>query len=416
MDIKLKLPKLNIDIKKYKKYKFETKDTQLSLLPPKIIFCKKCVISNQRPRTDFDKNGVCNACNYAEKKFHGGIDWKQREKELVKLLDTHRSKDGGWDVVVPGSAGKDSGTVTHQLKHRYNMHPLAVTWAPFIYTEIGWQNYFNMIQSGFDGLIMWPDGMLHRKLARIAFELKGDPWEPFTFGQKAFAFNIATKFKIPLMFYGENGEIEYGGSFKNADKPYEAPEDWEDLYFKGAGVDVFLREGLKMGIFSGGELNENKFEMYKAPPKNDIKKLGLEMHWWSYYKPWVPQENFYYASKNTGFEANTVRTEATYSKHVSLDDRLDPFHWITAYMKFGYGRATRDACTDIRCGHITREEGVALVHRYDHEFPKKYFQNFLDYLDITEEHFWEVMNRYRSPHVWKKEKGEWRLKKIVSNI
>ena len=226
MDVRYKFPKIGIDEKKYKKYPFKTVDRQLADLPKKIQFCSKCVTSNQRPRTEFDSEGVCSACRYAEKKFGGGIDWKKREKELVKLLDRHRSKDGSWDVIVPGSAGKDSSLVTHQLKHKYGMHPLSVTWAPFIYTDIGWQNYYNMIQTGFDGLLAWPNGLLHRKLSRVAFELKGDPFEPFVWGQKAYAFHLALRFKIPLIFYGENGEVEYGGGFLKFVKPLESPDGW----------------------------------------------------------------------------------------------------------------------------------------------------------------------------------------------
>ena len=294
------------------------------------------------------------------------------------------------------------------------MHPLTATWAPFIYTEIGWQNYYNMIQTGFDGLTGWPNGIMHRKLARVAFELKGDPWEPFAYGQKSYAFQIAAKFKIPLVFYGESGEVEYGGSFKNVEKPYESPDDWDELYFKGVGLDTLLLEGQKMGIFSQQELADNRLELYRAPDKKDVKKLGLQMHWWSYYKLWVPQENFYYASKNTGFET-AGRTQGTYSKAFSIDDHLDPFHWYLAYIKFGYGRATREVCSDIRCGHITREEGVALAQRYDHEFPEKSFPDFLEYLGITKKHFWEIIDKYRLPHIWKKQNGKWKRRVIVSN-
>ena len=413
MDIKLKFPKLEIDEAKYKKYPFKTIDRQLTALPKKIQFCRKCIISNQRPRTEFDAEGVCNACRHAENKFQRGIDWAQREKELVKLLDKHRSKDGSWDVVVPSSGGKDSGLVAHQLKE-YGMHPLTATWAPFIYTNIGWQNYYNMVQAGFDGLMGWPNGLMHRKLARIAFELKGDPWEPFAYGQKAYAFQIAAKFKIPLVFYGESGEVEYGGSFKNVEKPYESPDDWDELYYKGAGINTILQEGYKMGILTKEDLANNRLELYRSPTKKEVKKLGLQMHWWSYYKLWIPQENFYYAAKNTGFET-AGRTQGTYSKAFSIDDHLDPFHWYLAYIKFGYGRATREACSDIRCGHLTREEGVALAQRYDHEFPEKSFPAFLEYLGITEKHFWKIIDQYRLSHIWKKERAKWRRKTIVSN-
>ncbi len=415
MEVNYKFPQLVIDEAKYGGYPFKTKDVQLAKLPKQIRFCKKCVMSNQRPRTDFNADGICSACTYAERKFHGGIDWESRGKELEALLEKRRSTDGSWDVVVPSSGGKDSALVAHQLKVRYGMHPLTVTWAPFIYTDIGWQNYFNMIQSGFNGLVAWPDGILHRKLARIAFELKGDPFEPFPYGQKAFAYQVALRFKIPLIFYGENGEVEYGGSFKNENKPFESPAEWDELYYKGAGIDALLAEGIRMGILSEDEVRNGNFDFYRAPPLKDIQNLNVQMHWWSYYKLWVPQENFYYASKYTGFEANTERTEGTYTKHVSMDDRLDTFHWLLAYIKFGYGRATREASSEIRCGHLTREEGVALAHRYDHEFPKKYFKQFLEYLGIDEAHFWKVTNRYRAEHLWRKDTNAWKLNRVVSN-
>lgn len=396
------------------KNKIKVLDKQLEQQPEEVRFCKKCVVSNQRPRTYLNEEGVCNACEYAWKKEHE-INWQEREQELVELLDKYRSKDGSFDVVVPASGGKDSGIVAHQLKHKYGMHPLTVTWVPFLYTDIGWKNYINFVNSGFDNILANPNGKLHRKLARVAFELKGDHWEPFCFGQKTYPFHIAVKFKIPLIFYGENGEVEYGGSMKNADKPYESPEDWEELYFKGAGIDALVEEGLKMDIFKKNEITSKSFELYKAPPLEKIEKIGIQMHWWSYYHKWVPRKNFYYSAKHTGFKANPDgRSEGTYSKYASLDDKTDGFHWYLGYIKFGLGRASRDAQMEIRSGHITREEAVALVRRYDHEFPSRYFKEFLEYLDITEEHFWEIVDAYRPPHLWEKVNGEWKLKYVVS--
>ncbi|OGM99402.1 MAG: LPS biosynthesis protein [Candidatus Yanofskybacteria bacterium RIFCSPHIGHO2_01_FULL_39_8b] len=388
----------------------KTLDKQLAQLPKEVIFCKKCVVSNQRPRTEFDAEGICNACRYVEEK-NTKIDWAKREKELIKLLNKHRSQDGSYDVVVPSSGGKDSGIVAHQLKTKYGMHPLTVTWAPFLYTDIGWKNYLNFKDSGFDNVLFYPNGKIYRKLARIAFELKGDAWEPFGWGQKCYPFHIAVRFKIPLIFYGENGEVEYGGSMQNKNKSHESPRDWEKLYYKGSGVDALVKEGLKMGILTKEDLKESNFSIFKSPPFAQIEKLGTEMHWWSYYHKWIPQENYYYSAEHTGFEANPEgRSEGTYSKYASLDDKTDGFHWYLGYIKFGLGRASRDAQMEIRSGHITREEAISLVKRYDGEFPKQYFKEFLQYLGITEKHFWEVIERYRSPHLWKKVNGRWQLK------
>src|SRR3989338_7875434 len=415
MTITLKLPKLDIDEKKYQAYPKVTVDKQFETVPDEIIFCSRCVISNQRPRTVFDREGVCSACRYAEKKFGGSIDWDKREAELRALVDAHRSKDGSFDCLVPSSGGKDSAVVIHQLKHQYGMHPLAITWAPFVYTDVGWENYLNTVEAGFDGLVAWPNGLLHRKLARVAFELKGAAFEPFVYGQKSFAFHAALRFKIPLIFYGENGEVEYGGSMQNADKPFEAVEDWEQLYFKGSGVKTLAAAGEKMGILSQTDLKENSFQFYQAPPIEEIKKLNIQMHWWSYYKLWVPQENFYYAAKHTGFTVNPEgRTGGTYTKGFSIDDKLDPFHYYLMFIKLGHGRASREASSDLRCGHLTRDEAVALVKRFDRDFPKTYFKDFLTYLDITEEHFWQIIDRYRRPNVWKKVNGEWKLRHTVA--
>lgn len=388
-------------------------DQQLLDLPKEVKFCARCVVSNQRPRNLFNGQGVCNACLYAEQKYHH-TDWARREEEFAELLSRHRSKDGSFDCVVPGSGGKDSALVSHQLKYKYGMHPLTITWAPFIYTDIGWKNYYNFIQSGLDNWLFYPNGRLHRKLARAAFELKGDHWEPFAFGQKAYAFQVAVKMNIPLVFYGENAEIEYGGSMKNAFKSHESPADWEELYYKGGGIEKLLAAGEEMGILTKEEAILKNFEFYLTPPLDLIAKRGIEGHFWSYYHKWVPQENYYYAAKNTGFEANPDgRSEGTYSKYASLDDKTDGFHYYLAYIKFGICRATSDAAHEIRDGHITREEGVALVKRYDGEFPKKYFKEFLEYLDIDEKHFWEVVDSYRPDHIWKKVNGEWKLRRTV---
>ncbi|MDD5072142.1 MAG: N-acetyl sugar amidotransferase, partial [Patescibacteria group bacterium] len=384
-------------------------DKQLLAQPKEVKFCRRCVVSNQRPRTEFDEEGVCGACRYAEKKKT--INWKKRQEEFAAVCDKYRSKDGSFDVIVPGSGGKDSGFTAHTLKTKYGMHPLCVTWAPFIYTDIGWKNFQNFVKSGFTVLNCFPNGVLHRKLARVAFELKGDAWEPFGFGQKAYAFQMALKFGIPLIFYGENGEVEYGGSLQNADKPYESVADWEKLYFKGAGIDALLKAGYEMGIFKKSEIEDKSFDFYRTPELEEIEKLGAQMHWHSYYHNWIPQENFYYSQKHTGFSANEDgHSEGTYSKYASLDDKTDGFHFYLGYIKFGLGRATRDAMMEIRSGHITREEGMALVKRYDGEFPKKYFKDFLEYLDITEEHFWRVIDAYRQPHLWQKVNGEWKLR------
>lgn len=385
-------------------------DIQMTYVKKEVVFCNNCVVSNQRPRITINKEGVCSACEWAWRKYHV-IKWREREEELKKLLSKYRSKDGSWDVIVPGSGGKDSGYVAHQLKYVYGMHPLCVTWAPFKYTDIGWKNFNNFVDSGFDVLTFYPNGKLHRKLARVAFETIADAWQPFTYGQKAYAMHMALKFKIPLVFYGENGEVEYGGSIEDADRPFEPLDRWERHHFRGVGVDKMFDTGIKMGLIKKGEFPREELGLYRTPPFEQLKKLGVRLYWFSYFKKWIPQENFYYAQKHTDFVANEEgRSEGTYSKYASLDDRMDGFHFYLAYIKFGIARATSDAAHEIRDGHITRDEAIALVKRYDGEFPKKYFQEFLEYLDIDEKHFWKIVDSWRPTHLWKKVNGEFKLR------
>ena len=133
-----------------------------------------------------------------------------------------------------------------------------------------------------------------------------------------------------------------------------------------------------------------------------------------YYLKWTPQEAFYYAAKNTGFKPRPFRTQGTYSKYHSIDDKIDDFHFYTTFIKFGVGRATYDASREIRDKHLTREEGKNLVKKFDGEFPEKYFTDVMDFLDIKRI-FFKLCNKFRSPHIWKKKDNVWKLRHTVNN-
>jgi len=387
--------------------KVEFKNTQQRYnLPNEVKYCVKCTMSNQRPRITFDENGVCSACNYAVFK-RTKIDWGMREKELITLLDKHRRNDGRYDVIVPCSGGKDAAYIAHELKHKYNMNPLTVTWAPHMYTDIGFQNIHQMERVGdLANITMTPPGYTHRLLTRLSFEILGDPFQPFIYGQTNFPLQAAVTYGIPLVMYGENGEVEYGGDMKNAFSPTRNYKtDHKKHYFSGLGPEDLKEYGL----------SDNQLRPYMAPEMEALDKLGVELHFYGYYKKWIPQENFYYCVENTGFTANQGRSEGTYSKYASLDDKLDGFHYYLSHIKFGVGRCTSDTAHEIRDGHITREEGIALVKKFDGEFPAKYFQTFLEYCSIDEKYFWEVIDSWRSPHLWTKVGDEWHLNYNIFN-
>lgn len=370
-------------------------------LPEEIRFCKRCTISNQRPRITFDEHGVCSACRFAD--YKKNLDWTSREQELIDLCNRHRRTDGGYDVIVPCSGGKDGSYVAHQLKYKYGMNPLTVTWAPNVYTDIGRENLRSFIDSGFDNILGTPNGSVNRKLTNLSFLHLGDPFQAFIYGQYNFPLRVAVQHGVSLIMYGENGEVEYGGDMKNAYKPTREVTDQDRHYFSGLPPEFWYEHGL-----TAADLHP-----YRAPPFELVQNNKTEIHFYSYYKYWDPQENFYYAQKNTGFCVNPERSEGTYSKYASLDDRIDGFHYYLMYIKFGIGRATSDSAHEIRDGKITREEGVALVKRYDGEFPERNYKLFLEYCGITEDQFWEVIESWRSEHIWRKNENGWALRKGV---
>lgn len=392
-------------------------------LPEKVKFCKKCVMSNQRPASavefkhtlkskkitlNIDENGVCDACRTAEIKEK--INWEDREEQLLELLDQYRRNDGYYDCMVPGSGGKDSAYQAHILKYKYGMNPLTVTWPPILYTEYGYKNWKNWIDSGFDNITFTRNGKVMKLLTKLSIENLYHPFQTFILGQKNLAPKIAAKYDIPLIFYGEN-EAEYGNPIADnltslRDKSYFSYKNLDDIHLGGVSVKE-LKE--KYG------LRYQDFSPFLPAEESELAEKRIEVHYLGYYLKWTPQEAYYYAVENTGYKARPFRTQGTYSKYNSIDDKIDDLHYYTTFVKFGIGRATYDASQEIRNKHITRGEGQALVKKFDGEFPDKYFDEIMEYLGIDGDFFKnELTDRFRSPHLWKKTDGNWKLRHNVN--
>ena len=392
-------------------------------LPREVIYCNRCVYSNQRPSSTvefknskdqnkttliFDKDGVCNACRWAEMK-DTVIDWEEKESELIKLCDSHRSKKGNYDCIVPGSGGKDSSFTAHILKHKYNMNPLTVTWAPHVYTKVGFRNFQKWIHSGLDNILFTPNGKVHRLLTKIAFEELVHPFQPFIIGQRHVAPKASEMYGIPLVFYGDN-PAEWGNNIEDNFKPtmdrqfFESDMEISDLIIGGIGAEIIMKEY---------NISASELLPYLPANKQKLQSIGTEVHYLSYYLKWDSQECYYYAVENTGFEPNTERTQGSYSKYSGIDDRIDPLHYYTTFIKYGLGRASYDAAQEIRNKKIDRVEAVALVKKYDSEVPTKYLSEMLEYMDIDENTFWNIIDNARSPHLWGKNEDEWYLRHPV---
>lgn len=423
--------------------RFKSSNTKLEVLyglPENVIYCKKCVISNQRPNSaveyqntsatkketiDINENGICDACQFANLKQEE-INWNEKEAELRELCNKYRKTDGSYDCIVPGSGGKDSFFASHILKTKYDMHPLTVTWAPHVYTEWGWKNFQSWVHSGHDNYLMTPNGRVHRLLTRLSTEILLHPFQPFIFGQKSLAPKMALLFDIPLVFYGEN-EAEYGNPISDTLSPQRSSEyfseiDKNKVYLSGKSIEE-LKEDFG--------LSENDFLPYLPASTEEINSKNIEVHYLGYYLKWHPQSCYYYAVENGGFVAAPERTPGTYSKYNSIDDRIDDLHYFTTGIKFGLGRASYDAAQEIRSGDITREEGVALVKKFDHEFPERFIDEMLTYLSLgasefpiaskmfeqpimDREYFIRLTDQFRSPHIWMHENDRWLLRNPLS--
>ena len=411
-------------------------------LPADVVYCKKCVISNQRPNSaveykhtsdtkkatiHFDEHGVCDACNFAERKRQN-IDWAERDKHLRDLCDRHRKNDGSYDCIVPGSGGKDSFYASHILKTKYGMHPLTVTWSPHVYTEWGWKNFQSWIHAGHDNMLMTPNGRVHRLLTRLSTELLLHPFQAFMFGQKALAPKMALLYNIPLVFFGEN-EAEYGNPIGDTES---AQRDWS--YFTAIDQSRIHLGGVSVADLKAQfGIDQNDLQPYLPADPNRVAEKNIEVHYLGYYLRWHPQACYYYAVEHGGFQASPERTPGTYSKYNSIDDRIDDLHYYTTGIKFGLGRASYDAAQEIRSGDITRDEGVALVKRFDHEYPERFIEEMLQYLSLPanvfpeassmfeqpimdREYFRLLTDQFRSPHLWVYENDGWTLRHPLLNL
>jgi len=393
-------------------------------LPEKVIFCKKCVMSNQRPNStiefkhninnkkatlNIDENGVCDACKFTKEKEK--INWKKREEELILVLDKYRRNNGHYDCIVPGSGGKDSAMAAHLLKYKYNMHPLTITWPPILYTDYGYKNFRNWIEvGGFDNITFKPNGKAMRLLTKLSIENLLHPFQTFILGQKNLAPKIALKYNVPLIFYGEN-EAEYGNPIADnstslRDKSYFTFKNLDEIYLGGVSIKELI-----------DKYNLSLVDLMAFLPADyhELEKSAVEVRYLGYYMKWTPQEAYYFAVEHTNFAARPFRTQGTYSKYNSIDDKIDDLHYYTTFMKFGIGRATYDASQEIRNKHLTREEGQVLVKRFDGEFPDKYFNEVMEYLDIEPKNFLKLCDEFRSPHLWTKVQGDWKLRHTVND-
>lgn len=327
-------------------------------------YCKTCWNPETRPRITFNENGVCNACQWAEKKK--AIDWQAKWNEL-RWLRLKFQRDDDWDVIVPFSGGKDSVYIAWKMRE-LGMTPLLITLVPHLETEIGKYNREKMSRD-FDCLTIIPDYRKYQYLSIKGFIEQGRPKMPFVTGISTVVLQLAVKLNIPFIMYGEDGEQEYGGVAHG--KEHLDRDFLVDIYYSGLDPSGYG-------------------SWWNLPPQEDLDKLCVA--WFSHYENWDSKVHADFAI------AKGMKTEeqvGTFTDYAQLSDKLQDLHAYMMYVKFGFGRCTSDANIEIRAGRMPRGTAKWLIEKFDGEFPRKHLEEYLEYFKMSDIEFYETMEKFR---------------------
>lgn len=360
----------------------------MSELLDNLRWCSQCLAMSTRPRISFDDQGLCNACVWAKKKQ--SLDWVDRESKLEKLLGAHRRSDGRFDCVVPVSGGKDGSYVAHTLKTKWGMNPLSVTIKPPLPTELGEANLQAFIASGFPHIAISPDPEAMRTLNKRGLIDMGFPYYGWLVAITAAPVEIAARFGIDLLFYGEDGEVEYGGSTETDTDPEIRVE-----YMKR----VYLEAGYEKVMTSAG-LSAAQMQFFSFPDDDLLARGALKRFNWSYFENWDPYRNYLVAKEFCGLKEAEQSNAGTFTNFAQNDQFLYALHTYLMYLKFGFGRANQDASIEVRRGAMDRDQAVELVRIYDGQYPDEFEGIYLDYFEMTAEQFHEVLNRWTNTQLF----------------
>jgi N-acetyl sugar amidotransferase len=354
---------------------------------------------DSRPRISFDTEGVCNACRNSEAKAQ--IDWGARREEFVDHLDRYRAKDGPYDCIVPWSGGKDSSYIAWRLKFEFGLNPLLVTFSPLVPNEIAIHNREEMLKLGFDHLMIRPNQKVARRLAHRFMNERGNPKVAWDAGVNAVPVQVAVQYDIPLVFYAEHGESEYGGRVLSEDS--KKRRDLAEVLENQIGDDP--------RNWVDDEISERDLAPYLYPDAEELERVGVRALYFAYFFRWSIRENYDFVRQKIDFKTDpNGRTEGTFTDFDSLDDKIDPLYYYLQFIKFGFGRATRDASRQIQNGQMTRTQGLDLVKKYDDEFPARDLLHNLEYLGLTEKELAELVDLHRNDEIWKFEGNQWKLR------
>ena len=359
-------------------------------------YCKRCLYPDTKPQLVFDENGICSACKNHELKEK--IDWKSKEKELKEILEKFRSKNNYYDCIIPVSGGKDSHFQTYTIKEKFGLNPLVVNFHPLDQTEIGKKNLDNLKKLGVDCIEFSPNPNVYLKLARFGLKKLGDFQWPEHIGIFTVPVQIAVKYKIPLIIWGENPQFEYG---QPTDIAIDTILDRKWLEKNGG---YFLDKIKPQDMIKHGfELND--IQPYLYPSDAEINQAGVTGIFLGSYIKWDIFKQLE-TVKAIGFQENDEPKEGTFNKWENLDVYFTVFHDYFKFLKYGFGRATDHASIEIMHGRISREQGLKLVKQYEGKIPRKYLKKFLEFADMSMDDFIGICNEFTNKEIFKVDENQ----------
>jgi len=360
-------------------------------------YCKSCVFPAvaATPLT-FDDNGVCSGCRVnAQKKL---IDWKEERRSLFNhLVDEYRTSDD-YDCVLPVSGGKDSYFAAHIAKE-FGLKALMVTYHGNNYLPEGERNLYKMKDEfGFDHIIFRPSTETLIKLNKLGLTITGDVNWHCHAGIFTYPMQIAVKYRIPLVFWGDHGFTEQGGMYSHNDFfEYTAKDRYEHALH---GFDWFDFDG-KL------DLSKKDLQFLIYPTDEEIINVGLRGIFLSNYFYYDGKLNYKIATEHYKWESSKQEFDRTFRRYSNLDDMHENgIHDYLKFIKFGYGRGTDHSNYEIREGRFTREEGIEMVRRYDH-IKSRDLKRWLEYVGMSEKEFDSIADKFRDQRVWKIKNNQW---------
>ncbi|MBM22962.1 MAG: legionaminic acid biosynthesis protein PtmG [Gammaproteobacteria bacterium] len=359
-----------------------------------VFWCSSCLNMSTRPRISFNEKGQCNACTWSEEKKT--FDWEKRKKELKNNLEKYNAyRKNGYGVIVAVSGGKDGSYVAYKLREEYKVNPLCVTVRPPLELEIGQTNVVNFINSGFNHIHVTPDQEAMRALDKHGFIEMGFPYYGWLISIHTVIWHIAVMFGIKLIFYSEDGEVEYGGSTEKKNI---------STYDMSYQRDIYLESGYEQ-VLKKVNLPASQLFMFNFPKVEDCE--GKVLTHWSYYEPWDSYRNYLIAKEHCGLIEPEETNTGTFTNFAQNDQALYALHAYLMYLKFGFGRGTQDAGIEIRRGAMTRDQAINLVKLYDNNYPENFLDLYLDYYEMNAQEFNKVIDKWANKDLFEKKKGRW---------